>query len=87
MAWLFERMIELGAWVAFALGIAFLGAAGYLLVVAVQLWLSGNGAEAPDVLVQAALAAGGFVLSALAVGALACIDRYVFDFPSPGSGR
>jgi hypothetical protein len=30
---------------------------------------------------DSARAAGIFVLSALAMGSLACIDRYVFDMP------
>jgi hypothetical protein len=32
-------------------------------------------------LIQSAQAAGAFVLSSLVMGALACIDRYVFDAP------
>jgi hypothetical protein len=83
MAWLFERMIELAAWVAFILAIAFLASAGYFLVLVALLWWNGNGAEAQDPLIQAAVAASAFVLSALAMGGLACIDRYVFDLPEP----
>jgi hypothetical protein len=83
MAWLFERMIELAAWVAFIIGIAFLVSAIVFFVQAASLWWSGNAAEAPDPLLQAGIAASWFVLSALAVGALACIDRYVFDVPEP----
>jgi hypothetical protein len=37
--------------------------------------------------VQSAQAAGLFVLSAVAMGTLACIDRYVFDAPEPRSAR
>ena len=48
MAWLFERMIELAAWVAFILGLVFLACAGYFLVQGVMLWWNGNGAESPD---------------------------------------
>jgi len=80
MAWLFERMIELAAWVAFVLGIVFLVDAGWLLVD----WIRSLRDEpAPILLVQSAQAAGLFVLSALSMGALACIDRYVFDAPEP----
>ncbi len=81
MAWLFERTIELAAWVAFALGIVCLADAGYLLVQWVKLWQSGD--AQPELLGQAGYAAASFVASALALGALACIDRYVFDLPEP----
>jgi H+/Cl- antiporter ClcA len=83
MAWLFERMIELAAWVAFIIGIAFLVSAIVFFVQGVSLWWNENTAEVPDALVQASLSASWFVLAALAVGALACIDRYVFDLPEP----
>jgi hypothetical protein len=83
MAWLFERMIELAAWVAFILGVAFLVSAGYYFVQGVTMWWNENTAEAPDALMQCCLSASWFVLSGLAVGALACIDRYVFDLPEP----
>jgi hypothetical protein len=87
MAWLFERMIELAAWVAFILGVAFLVGAVYFFVQGATLWWNENTAEAPDALLQACLSALLFVLSALAVGALACIDRYVFDLPEPPAGK
>ncbi len=87
MAWLFERTIELAAWVAFILGVVFLVCAGYYFVHGVKLWWEGNGVEAPDLLMQACLSASWFVLSALAVGALACIDRYVFDLPEHPSSQ
>ena len=79
MEWLFERMIELAAWVAFILGIVFLCDAVWMLVQWVR---SLFGGEADTVfLTQAGQAAGAFVLSALAMGALAVVDRYVFDLP------
>ena len=84
MEWLFERMIELAAWVAFVLGIIFLCEAVYLLVQWVRS-LSDEPAQA--LLLQSAQAAGAFVLSALAVGSLACIDRYVFDVPEPPKAK
>lgn len=87
MAWLFERLIELAAWVAFILALVFLAGAGFYFVIGVKLWWNGNGAEAPDVLLQAAMAASAFVLSALSMGGLACIDRYVFDLPAPPPRR
>lgn len=80
MDWLFERMIELAAWVAFILGVVFLVDSGYLLVQWFAAWRGGESA-AGDLLFQSGRAAGAFVLSGLAVGTLACIDRYVFDIP------
>ncbi|MAT70304.1 MAG: hypothetical protein CMJ58_12365 [Planctomycetaceae bacterium] len=79
MEWLFERTIELAAWVAFILGVVFLCDAGYLLFQ----WVQSLGGDAPsrELLGQAGYAAACFVASALALGALACIDRYVFDLP------
>jgi hypothetical protein len=81
MAWLFERMIELAAWVAFILGIICLIDAGYMLVQSIMARANGDSAFALHYLYQSGQAAGGFVLFALAMGALACIDRYVFDLP------
>jgi hypothetical protein len=76
MAWLFERMIETAAWVAFILGIIFLCEAVWLLVE----WARNMGEEgAVNYLRQSGTAAASFVASALAMGLLACIDRYVFD--------
>jgi len=75
MDWLFERMIELAAWVAFILGIV-------LLCEMLVLWAkSSRDVADTELLAQSGLSAGAFVLSALALGALACIDRYVFDLP------
>jgi hypothetical protein len=85
MAWLFERMIELAAWVAFILGVICLIDSGYELV---QWFMARwNGEMAPELLYQSGRAAGGFVLSALAMGALACIDRYVFDLPQETAAK
>ena len=86
MDWLFERMIELAAWVAFILGIAFLIDAGYLLVQWARAWWIED--PTGDLLFKTGQAAGAFVLAALVMGALACIDRYVFDAPEqPRSTR
>ncbi len=85
MAWLFERMIELAAWVAFILGLIFLIDAVWLLVLWAQSLRTDD--PAPTLLMDSAHAAGAFVASALAVGALACIDRYVFDVPESRPGK
>ncbi|RIK83274.1 MAG: hypothetical protein DCC67_06100 [Planctomycetota bacterium] len=79
MAWLFERTIELAAWVAFALGVICLIDSVYLLVQWGRAWMDQD--STGDLLFQSGRAAGGFVLASLAMGALACIDRYVFDLP------
>jgi len=77
MAWLFERMIEAAAWVAFILGIIFLCEAVWLLVE----WARKMGDEgSADFLRQSLTAAASFVAAALAMGLLACIDHYVFDY-------
>lgn len=79
MAWLFERTIELAAWVALVLGLVFLAGAIYYFVHGVQAWMNSSPQEAADLLVQSAIAASAFVLSTVAMGILACIDHYVFD--------
>ena len=79
MAWLFERMVELAAWVALVLGLVFLSGAVYYFVLGVRVWMSDGGEESSDLLIQSAIAASAFVLSIVAMGALACIDHYVFD--------
>jgi hypothetical protein len=79
MAWLFERMVELAAWVALILGLVFLAGAVYYFVYGVRAWMNDGGQESADLLIQAAIAASAFVLSIVAMGVLACIDHYVFD--------
>lgn len=79
MAWLFERTIELAAWVAFVTAYICLADSILLLVQWFRLWM--NDETAPQLIYQSGQAAGGFVLFALAMGVLACIDRYVFDLP------
>ena len=76
MDWLFERTIELAAWVAFILAIVFLCDAIWMLFQ----WLRDFRAEgSANYLARSGQAAIKFVGSALALGILACIDRYVFD--------
>ena len=81
MQWIFERMIELAAWVGFVLGLVFLFDAGYLAVQCVRTWMADQAID--KVLIETERSAAMFVLAALATGALACIDRYVFDLPEP----
>ena len=74
MDWLFERIIKLAAWVAFMLCIILFCDAVWMLVQ----WIRHYGAvEGSGFMTQG----WTFVLSALALVALACIDRYVFDLP------
>ncbi len=78
MDWLFERIIELAAWVAFILGVVFLCDAIWMLF---QWGIHFRGEGSANYLTQSCQAAIKFVGSALALGFLACIDRYVFDLP------
>lgn len=87
MAWLFERTIELAAWVAWILGIVFLCEAVYSLYQWVLVLRAPDETPGQQWLLQSTQAAGYFVLSALAVGALASIDRYVFDLPEQNSNK
>ncbi|NLF29722.1 MAG: hypothetical protein GX591_02405 [Planctomycetes bacterium] len=79
MAWLFERTIELAAWVAFILAGICLVDSVYVFYQFIRVWM--NGETAPVLAFRAGQAAGGFVLFSLVMGLLACIDRYVFDQP------
>ncbi|QDT70929.1 hypothetical protein [Lacipirellula limnantheis] len=79
MAWLFERIVELAAWVALVLGLVFLAGAVYYFVHGVLAWMNESRLESTDLLIQSAIAASAFVLSIVAMGVLACIDHYVFD--------
>ena len=87
MAWLFERTIELAAWVAFILGLVFLSGAIYYFVHGVRAWMNEGGQESADLLVQSAIAGSAFVLSIVAMGVLACIDHYVFDADERTAGN
>ncbi len=78
MDWLFERTIELAAWVAFILCLLFFCDAVWMLL---QWGISGAEGSAANYFAQSSQAAIKFVGSALALGFLACIDRYVFDLP------
>ena len=76
MAWLFERTIELAAWVAMI--VAWVSAV--LAAIWIVRWFSTlkTGAE-NELLWDSARAAAGFVGSALALALLAAIDRFIFD--------
>ena len=78
MDWLFERTIELAASVAFLLCVVSLCDAAWMLF---QWGRDFRGEGSANYLAQSGQAAIKFVGSALALGFLACIDRYVFDLP------
>ncbi len=77
MAWLFERTVEMAAWVAMLVSWIAFGWAIYLLVA----WFGvrGDADRAWQVLEQCGLAAATCIGSAVALGALACVDRFLFD--------
>ena len=77
MAWLFERTIETAAWVAFILGVVFLCESVWMLVEWARNLRTDGGT---DHLWQSGRAAASFVAATLAMGLLACIDHYVFDY-------
>lgn len=76
MAWLFERTVELAAWAAMIVA--------WVSAVLAVYWLArwfGTLQSTPDYtyLRDAAKAAGAFVGFSLALGGLACVDRFLFD--------
>lgn len=76
MVWLFERTVESAAWVALVVAWASLALAVYWLYLFIA-----TASSAPDyeLLRDAAKAAGAFVAFSLALGGLACVDRFLFD--------
>ena len=76
MAWLFERTVEAAAWVALLVAWASLALGLYWL----YLFVATLGTE-PDyqLLRDGTKALGAFVGFALALGGLACVDRFLFD--------
>lgn len=76
MAWLFERTVEVAAWVAFVAAWISLGFAIYWFYLFLATWQAdANYAHLRD----AAMAAGAVVAFALGLGGLACVDRFLFD--------
>ncbi|TWT47448.1 hypothetical protein [Botrimarina hoheduenensis] len=76
MAWVFERTVEAAAWVALVVAWSSLGLALYWM----YQWFGTlqTGADF-QLLRDATKAAGAFVGFALALGGLACVDRFLFD--------
>lgn len=76
MAWLFERTVECAAWLALVVAWVSVGLAVYFFV----LWCGTLQTEADHELIRdAAKSAGAAVGFALALGGLACVDRFLFD--------
>lgn len=76
MAWLFERTVELAAWVAMIVAWIALGLAIYWM----GKWIGTLQSEVNhEYLRDAAKCAGAFVGFSLALGGLACVDRFLFD--------
>ncbi len=76
MVWLFERTVEFAAWVAMIVA--------WVSAVVAAVWLVrwfGTLRTTPDfeLLRDTAKAAGAFVGFSIALGILACIDRFLFD--------
>ncbi|MEO0530386.1 MAG: hypothetical protein AAF266_07375 [Planctomycetota bacterium] len=76
MAWLFERTVEAAAWVALIVAWASLGLAVYWFYLFVATL---NADPNYELLRDSTKAAGAFVGFALALGGLACVDRFLFD--------
>jgi hypothetical protein len=81
MTWLFERTTEFAAWV--ALVVSWICA--ILALVWLVKWAGTLRADADwDLLWQSAEAATACVAFAVALGVLACIDRFLFDADTAG---
>ncbi len=77
MAWLFERTVEVAAWIAMAAAWIAAGMTIYGLVVFFRTWQSDTLSLA--LLADTGWAAGACVGFAVALGALACVDRFIYD--------
>jgi hypothetical protein len=85
MLWLFERTIEIAAWVAMIVG----WVAAVLAAVWLVRWFGTIGTDPSDrwgdpaLLWRSAQAAAAFVGFSVALGILACVDRFIFDVDEP----
>lgn len=82
MAWLFERTIEVAAWIAMVAAWVAAGVTVHGLVVFARTALDGSWSL--PLLVETGKAAGASVGFAVALGALACVDRFIYDAESSG---
>lgn len=81
MAWLFERTVETAAWVAMSVAWVALALGLYWFFL-----FLGTARTEPDyeLLRDATKSLGAFVGFAVALGALACVDRFLFDAEETG---
>ena len=76
MAWLFERTIEFAAWIAMFAS----WAAAVMMVRHFLLWVGTLQTEADHTLLcECCKSAAVMVGFAVGLGALACVDRFIFD--------
>jgi hypothetical protein len=78
MAWLFERTVEVAAWMAMVAAWVAAALTAYGLVVFVQAWHAA-GSMNLGLLADVGRAAGACVAFAVGLGALACVDRFIYD--------
>jgi len=84
MTWLFERTTEFAAWVALIVS----WVCAILALVWLVKWAGTLRADVDwDLLWQSAEAATASVAFAVALGILACIDRFLFDADAPPAGK
>jgi hypothetical protein len=77
MAWLFERTVEVAAWVAMAAAWVAAAVTVYGLVVFIRTWQADS--INLGLLADTGRAAGACVGFAVGLGALACVDRFIYD--------
>lgn len=77
MAWLFERTVEVAAWMAMVAAWVAAGITIYGLVVFFRVWQSDS--LNLGLLADTGRAAGACVAFAVGLGALACVDRFIYD--------
>lgn len=77
MAWLFERTVEVAAWMAMVAAWVAAAVTVYGLVVFFRTWQSDS--MNLGLLADTGRAAGACVAFAVGLGALACVDRFIYD--------
>jgi hypothetical protein len=82
MAWLFERTIEIAAWIAMIAAWVAAGITIYGLVVFFR--TAYDDSIQLSLLVETGKAAGACVAFSVGLGALACVDRFIYDADSSG---
>jgi len=78
MAWLFERTVEVAAWVAMVAAWVAAAVTVYGLVVFFRAWQEAGSINL-GLLADTGRAAGACVAFAVGLGALACVDRFIYD--------